>query len=232
MVQTQRSWQATILRRHQRQPPLLALFEIPRNAGYAALGLLVGAEASGVPVPGETALITTSVLASQGKLAIELVIALAAAAAIVGDNIGYLIGARVGRRLLTRPGRGHARRLALLRRGEALFARHGPKAVFLGRWISGLRVWASWLAGMTGMPWRSFLLWNALGGIGWALSFGLIGYYGGEAAAHLITRVGAGAAVGFAVAFIVGYLVLHRRLAHRREARELEELGEEAERSV
>lgn len=111
-----------------------------------------------MPVPGETALIATSVLASQGDLSIEVVIPVAAAAAIIGDNIGYVIGSRVGRRLLTRPGRGQARRLALLRRGDALFQRHGAKAVFLGRWIGGLRVWASWLAGMTTMPWRSFLL--------------------------------------------------------------------------
>jgi membrane protein YqaA with SNARE-associated domain len=132
---------------------VLALIDIPRDVGYPLLALLVGAETSGVPVPGETALIATSVLAAQGDLSIEVVIPVAAAAAIIGDNIGYVIGSRVGRRLLTRPGRGQARRLALLRRGDALFQRHGAKAVFLGRWIGGLRVWASWLAGMTTMPW-------------------------------------------------------------------------------
>lgn len=194
----------------------LALIEVARNVGYPLLALLVGAEASGVPVPGETALIAASILASQGQLSIEVVIAIAAAAAIVGDNVGYLIGSRVGRRLLTRPGRGQERRREMLRRGDELFARHGAKAVFFGRWISGLRVWASWLAGMTTMPWRSFLLWNALGGIGWALCFGLLGYFGGEAAAHLAARLGAGAAVAFAVALALGYVLVHRRLARRR----------------
>jgi membrane protein DedA with SNARE-associated domain len=189
----------------------------------------VGGEASGIPLPGETGLIGASVLASTGGLAIEVVIAVAAGAAIVGDNIGYVIGRRVGRRLLTRPGRGYERRVAALRRGEDVFARHGPKAVFLGRWIAGLRIWASWLAGMTHMPWRSFLLWNALGGIGWALCFGLLGYFGGTAAAHLITRVGTVAAIAFVVAFVVGYVVLHRRLSHRRPRGELAQLEDEIE---
>lgn len=210
----------------------LALIDIPRNVGYPLLALLVGGEASGVPLPGETALIAASVLASAGELSIEAVISVAAAAAIVGDNIGYVIGRRVGRRLLTRPGRGYQRRMSALRRGEEVFARHGPKAVFFGRWIAGLRIWASWLAGMTHMRWRSFLLWNALGGIGWALCFGLIGYFGGEAAAHIITRVGTGAAVAFVVALIVGYVVVHHRLRRRRRRDELIELEQEIEQAA
>jgi membrane protein DedA with SNARE-associated domain len=187
------------------------LIEIPDNVGYAALATFVAVEASGVPVPGETALIASAVLASQGELSIELVIAIAAAAAIVGDNIGYLLGARFGRRLLERPGRTQARRRAGLVRGEALFDRHGPKAVFLGRWIALLRIWAAWLAGMAGMRWRSFLLWNALGGIGWAIFFGLLGYFGGEAAAELVARAGVGAALVAGVAALALWVTVHRR---------------------
>jgi membrane protein DedA with SNARE-associated domain len=176
----------------------------------------VGIESSGVPVPGETALITGAVLASQGHLKIELVIAIAAAAAIVGDNIGYFLGARLGRRFLERPGWFHERRLAALRRGDELFKNHGGKAVFLGRWIAVLRIWASWLAGMSEMPWRSFLLWNALGGIAWATCFGLLGYFGGSAAAHVVARIGVGAAVAIVVGFVVGYGAIRLR----RRARE------------
>src|SRR3954454_2673822 len=190
---------------------LLALLDVPKKVGYPVLALLVGAEASGVPVPGETALITSSVIASDGHLAIEAVIAIAAAAAIVGDNIGYFIGARFGVGLITRPGRTQERRMDALRRGNDLMERHGAKAVFFGRWIAGLRIWASWLAGMTTMPWRSFLLWNALGGITWALCFGLLGYFGGEAAAHLVARVGVGAAVAIAIGFVVGYGAIRLR---------------------
>ena len=196
---------------------VLALFAIPEHLGYAALAAFVGIEASGVPVPGETALITASVLASQGDLSIPLVIAIAAAAAIVGDNVGYLLGSRFGRRFLERPGRFRVRRLGLLRRGDLLFARHGAKAVFFGRWIAGLRIWAAWLAGMTAMRWRSFLLWNALGGIGWAIWFGLLGYFGGEAAARLVARLGVGAAVAVGLVALGTYLFVLRIRLRRAE---------------
>lgn len=168
----------------------------------------------GIPLPGETALIAGSVFAQDGGLSIELVIVIAASAAIIGDNIGYLIGRRFGRHLMTRPGRGQERRLRALEQGTAFFDKHGPKAVFFGRWVAALRIWAAWLAGMTHMPWRSFLLWNALGGILWALCFGLVGYIAGEAAAHLIARAGVGLAVAVFVAGIVLFVVLRRR-AHR-----------------
>jgi membrane-associated protein len=187
------------------------LIEIPEHVGYAAVAIFVGVEASGVPVPGETALIGAAVLASQGELSIELVIAIAAAAAIIGDNIGYLLGARFGRRLMERPGRTQARRLEALDRGQQLFDRHGPKAVFLGRWIALLRIWAAWLAGMAGMRWRSFLFWNALGGIGWALCFGLLGYFGGEALAELVARVGVGVAIAVGAAAVALWVTLHYR---------------------
>src|SRR3981081_1949575 len=147
------------------------------------------AESSGVPVPGETALITASILASRGKMQIELVIPLAAAAAIVGDNIGYLIGRKGGRWLLERPGRFHRERLRVLETGEPFFQRHGPKAVFFGRFILGLRVWASWLAGATRMDWRSFVLWNALGGICWATVIGLLSHYLGPGAGAVRVRL-------------------------------------------
>jgi len=187
------------------------LIDIPEHVGYAAVAVFVAVEASGVPVPGETALIAASVLASQGELSIELVIAIAAASAIVGDNVGYLLGARFVRRLLERPGRTEARRRLALKRGEELFERHGPKAVFLGRWIALLRIWAAWLAGMASMRWSSFLLWNALGGIGWALFFGLLGYFGGEAAAELVARAGVGVAIAAGVVAVGVWVMLHRR---------------------
>jgi membrane protein DedA with SNARE-associated domain len=178
----------------------------------------VGIESSGVPVPGETALVTGAVLASQGHLKIELVIIVAAAAAIVGDNIGYFLGARLGRRFLERRGWFRERRLAALRRGDELFENHGGKAVFLGRWIAVLRIWAAWLAGMSSMPWRSFLLWNALGGIAWATCFGLLGYFGGAAAAHVVARIGIGAAIAIAVGFVVGYGAIRLRRGRSAEA--------------
>jgi membrane protein DedA with SNARE-associated domain len=169
------------------------------------------AESSGVPVPGETALIAAGALAAHGNLDIALVVALAATAAIVGDNLGYLIGRHGGRRLLVRPGRFAHHRAKVLEHGEPFFARHGPKAVFLGRWILGLRVWASWLAGITYMPWRSFLVYNALGGISWAVTVGVLAYLAGDAIEAVIRDVGVAAFSVIAVAGVAAYVVRRRR---------------------
>jgi membrane protein DedA with SNARE-associated domain len=183
------------------------------TAGYPLLFLIVMSESSGVPVPGETALITSGVLASQGKMQIELVIVLAAAAAIVGDNIGYVIGRKGGRWLLERPGVFLAQRHEVLRVGEPFFKQHGSKAVFFGRFLLGLRVWASWLAGATRMHWRSFAFWNAAGGISWATAIGLIAYFLGHSAGGAIEAFGIFGLL--AVLLAVGSAVyVHRR--HRR----------------
>ena len=187
-------------------------------AGYPLLFALVMAESGGVPIPGETALITAAVLASRGKLSIELVIVLAAAGAIVGDNIGYVIGRKGGRWLLERPGRFHRQRLEVLRTGEPFFERHGPKAVFFGRFVLGLRVWASWLAGATRMHWRSFVVWNALGGICWATAIGLLAYFLGSSAGNAVETFGIFGLIAAVVA-IASAVLLHRR-ARRRSSSE------------
>ncbi len=179
-------------------------------AGYPLLFLMVMAETSGMPIPGETALITAAVLASRGKLEIGVVIALAAAAAIVGDNIGYLIGRKGGRWVLERPGAFHSQRQEVLRVGEPFFEVHGPKAVFFGRFILGLRVWASWLAGATRMPWHTFVLWNALGGICWAITIGLLAYFLGHAAGNVVQTFGF-FGLAAAVFAIVSLIVVRRR---------------------
>jgi membrane-associated protein len=193
---------------------LVNVEELVQTAGYPLLFLLVGAESSGVPIPGETALITAAVLASQGKMHIEWVIPIAAAGAIVGDNIGYVIGRRGGRWLLERPGRFHRQRLDALRNGEVFFEHHGPKAVFLGRFVLGLRVWASWLAGATHMHWRSFFFWNALGGICWATGIGLLAYYLGSAAGNAIQTFGIFGLVAVLVAAGSVYTWHRRHRAH------------------
>jgi membrane-associated protein len=186
--------------------------------GYPLLFAVVAAESSGVPVPGETALITAAVIASQGKLQIELVIPIAAAAAIVGDNIGYQIGRRGGRWLLERPGRFRRQRLMVLALGEPFFERHGPKTVFFGRFLLGLRVWASWLAGATKMHWRSFFFWNATGGICWATGMGLLAYFLGSAAGNAVSTFGIYGVIGIAIAGISAFLFHRRHLRRMRES--------------
>ena len=192
---------------------LALLISVPAGIGYPVLFALVGAESAGALVPGETALIVAAALAAQGSLSFPLVVTVAAGAAILGDNVGYLIGRNGLRRLADRPGRRLAARRRLLARGEAFFARHGSAAVFLGRWLPGLRVVAAWLAGANRMPWRRFVVWNALGGVGWASSVG--------GAAYLLGRSASGAlgAIGFVGVAVVVLVFGVRRIRERRSAR-------------
>ncbi len=191
---------------------LASIFSVASNLGYPLLGVFVGIEALGVPVPGETAVILAGLAANDGRLSIVLVIVVAAAAAIIGDNIGFVIGRRGGRALLERPGRFYEERKRVLAIGDPFFARHGPKAVFLGRWVTGLRVWTSWLAGASDMRWRTFLLWNALGGTAWATSVSLAAYYGGKSVETVFSKVGLYGGIGAVVLIVLGGAYLwHRR---------------------
>jgi membrane protein DedA with SNARE-associated domain len=190
----------------------LLLVALPTTGiGYLVLGLLIGGESAGLPLPGETALITAGVLASQGKLSLVPVIVVAATAAVVGDNVGYLLGRQGARRLLVRPGRLERYRRAFLERGEAFFQRHGSKTVFFGRWLPVLRITAAWLAGAHRMPWPTFLFWNAAGGISWAISVGVVAYVLGDAAFKVVHDAGLVGVAIVTVGAIVLVLVLHRR---------------------
>jgi membrane-associated protein len=196
--------------------PIGLLLSVPTNLGYVALAALIAGETMGIPLPGETALIAAGILASEGHLSIELVIAVSAAAAIVGDNVGFWIGRKGGRRLLELPGPLERHRRRLMESGERIFERHGGKTVFFGRWFSGLRIASAWLAGVNRMPWGTFLVYNALGGIAWAVTVGMLSYWVGHSADDVFGAVGLG---GLAVALVVlGGLVLWR-WRRRRAAR-------------
>jgi len=150
------------------------------------------------------------VLASQGALSIVWVIVVASLAAIIGDNLGYWVARKGGRRLLyhTRLTRRYAEHY--LPRAERFFAKHGGKAVFLGRFVAVLRVTAAWTAGLSHMDWWWFSLWNALGGIAWATTVGLVSYYLGNAAASAIGKYGLIAAGGALLFAVLGYLIVRR----------------------
>jgi membrane protein DedA with SNARE-associated domain len=138
-------------------------------------------ESIGVPLPGETALLSAALYAgATHEIGIFPVIAVAATAAIIGDNIGYLIGRSIGLRLLTRYGRYVRLDEARLKVGQYLFLRHGGKIVFFGRFIALLRTFAALLAGANRMAWPRFLVMNALGGVTWATLFGGGAYLFGE----------------------------------------------------
>jgi membrane protein DedA with SNARE-associated domain len=188
--------------------------------GLPLLFVVVLIESFGVPVPGETALVVFGVLASQGHYSIASVIAVAAAAAIVGDNLGYWLLGRLGGRALVRRWQLLSRYAdRALPRVEALMARHGGKTVFFGRFVALLRYTVAWLAGLSRMDWWRFLFWNAAGGIAWATLVGLLAYYGGATAADAINRYGLYGGVAVAAALVLGWLGL--RSARRRVDRRL-----------
>jgi membrane protein DedA with SNARE-associated domain len=189
---------------------LAAIIGVSSSLGYA-LPAIIGLESLGVPSPGETALVLAAVLASQGKLQIGLVILIGVTSAIVGDNIGYLLGRHFGREVLEHSGPFYRRRRQVIAAGDRFFARHGPKAVFFARWIALVRFAAAWMAGINEMPFRQFLFYNALGGISWGVTYGLVGYFAGSAAADVITQFGIYAAIALAVLIVVVYALYKYR---------------------
>jgi membrane protein DedA with SNARE-associated domain len=185
------------------------------NYGLIILFLLIGMESAGIPLPGETALVTAGVLASRGHLDIVEVIAVAAGAAILGDNAGYWIGREGGLRLLDRWEFTRRMRDRLLPPAKAFFDRHGGKTIFIARFVAVLRVTAAWVAGLTRMPWWRFLVWNAAGGIAWAILVGLVAYYLGHAAADAIQKyglIGGGVAAAVAIVVFVGMHYMSKRI--------------------
>jgi membrane protein DedA with SNARE-associated domain len=200
-----------------------AIFGISSGLGYL-LPAIIGLESMGIPSPGETALVLAAVLASQGKLEIWLVILIGVASAIAGDNLGYLLGRRFGREVLARPGPLWHHRLRAIRAGDKFFARHGPRAVFLARWIALVRFAAAWLAGINRMPFRQFFFWNALGGITWGITYGLVGYFAGTAGAGVLARFGIAGAIVLLI-LLIGIPVLRMVRRRRRALREASDSG-------
>ncbi|MHB8841778.1 MAG: DedA family protein [Candidatus Aquicultor sp.] len=149
-----------------------------KKYGYLAVFFGVMLENAGVPVPGETILLTASGLSSQGRLSIFLVAAIAATAAVIGDNIGFAIGRFGGRPLVEKYGKYVFIRKEQIDRIDRFFTKHGPVAVFFARFIAGARVLTALIAGTSDMPWHEFLLFNALGALAWASAISALGYYG------------------------------------------------------
>jgi membrane protein DedA with SNARE-associated domain len=185
-----------------------------QHYGLWFLFAIVCLESAGLWLPGETALIAAGVYASKGHLSIGGVIVVAAAAAIIGDNIGYWLGREGGRRLIDRYGWVKRQTDRVMPAAERFFERHGGKAVFFARFFGGLRVTAAWMAGITRMPWWRFLIWNALGGIVWAIGVGLLAFYAGRAVADAIARYGAYGGIAIAAVIVLVIVAIH--LARRR----------------
>jgi membrane protein DedA with SNARE-associated domain len=195
--------------------------------GYPAVALFVMIESAGIPFPGETMLLLASFFAATNHtLQIPLVIVSAALGAIIGDNLGYLIGRTGGYALVRRYGKYIFLRQEQLDRAEQFFAKHGDKTVFFGRFVAVLRAWAAFLAGVNHMPWRTFFIYNAAGGIIWATIYGTLGFVAGryfhdnfsqiQSLGSTIGWVGGGIIVAAAIALFIFFRV--RRRNRQREA--------------
>jgi membrane protein DedA with SNARE-associated domain len=186
--------------------------------GLILVFALVAVEGCGIPLPGETALITAAVLAGSGRFNIAEVIGVAAAAAIVGDNTGYWIARLGGRNAIAKIPLARDALEKFLPRGERFFARHGPKTVLIARFVAGLRITAAWLAGISHMRWRRFVVYNAAGGILWATTIGLAAYFFGQAVVKAVEKYGLIAIVAAAAVVVAGYFG-HRWYRARAERR-------------
>ena len=179
--------------------------------GYWFIGLVVGIESMGIPLPGETALVAAAIYAASAPdISIGGVIGAAILGSIIGDNIGYSIGRRFGYPLLLKHGHVIGMTEDRIKLGQYLFMSYGGKIVFIGRFIALLRILAAFLAGVNRMPWFAFLIANATGAVLWASVFGFGGYLFGELMFEQHDRWGpliaTGAVAGF---FGIGFL-LHR----------------------
>ena len=182
-----------------------------KSYGPGLIGVLTGLEAMGIPVPAESALIVTAIYAGHtGQVSITWLIVAAATGAIMGDNIGFIIGRTLGIRALHRWGGRVGLTEDRILLGRYLFHRHGGKVVFLGRFLGVLRTFAAVLAGAHGMEWRRFMVANASGGIVWACGYGLGAYWLGDLAKRYTGPFAITGAV-VAVAVIVGSWIIMRR---------------------
>jgi len=195
--------------------------QLVESYGYYAVFTLIALESMGVPLPGETALITGALYCgTTHHLNIAALAAVAVAGAVLGDNAGYWIGRTGGYRLAERYGRFVGLDRTKLKVGRYLFARHGVKVVFAGRFIAVLRTFAAFFAGVSKMRWPGFLVANAAGGALWAGFYSFGAYELGSAASSVgsvITYVGYGIATVATVASFVMVRKVLRRLERRAE---------------
>jgi membrane protein DedA with SNARE-associated domain len=199
------------------------LHEFITTYGYFAIFLVVALESAGVPMPGETALVTAAIFAGQGALDIKWVIASAAVAAILGDNLGYWVGREFGFPIVLRYGRYIRLDEGRLKLGQYLFQRQGGKIVFFGRFVAVLRAFAALLAGINRLSWPRFFAFNAAGGVVWATLFGLGGFFLGQAFEHYARPVG----IAALICAVIGAVAASRFIAHHEKR-----LMDEAERAL
>jgi membrane protein DedA with SNARE-associated domain len=187
--------------------------------GYLILFLGVMAENASLPVPGETILIIASFYSYHGNLVLIEVIGLATMGCILGDNISFYLGRRLGRPFITRYGKYCFITPRRLSQVEDFFERHGDKTIFLQRWITGVRVIGALVAGTTQMRWSRFLLFNCLGAITWVTAISLLTYVFAVNLPILVKILSRSSLAVLAVVLALGvYFYLRHRYAMTRKA--------------
>jgi membrane protein DedA with SNARE-associated domain len=190
------------------------------NYGYAMVVVLVLAEGIGLPLPGETALITAAAFSAQShRLSLIGVILASFVGATAGGAGGYWIGKAGGLPFLTRHGRMFGITKERIAQAREFFTEHGPKAVFIARFIAIVRIFAGIIAGVTHMRLGVFLLWNALGALVWSIVFGVLGYEFGNNLPRLEHLVGRTSLIAFGIVVVIGLFVWHHRSSRRHSAR-------------
>ena len=188
-----------------------SLANLVATHGYWVVAAVVALESMGIPMPGETMLVTAAMYAgTTHRLNIGFVIAAAALGAIVGDNIGYWLGREFGYRLVHRYGPLLRIGTPRIKLGQYLFYRHGGKVVFFGRFVAILRAIAALLAGTNRMPWWRFLFFNATGGIVWAAVYGMAAYGAGEYVVQLKRQVAVAGLVLAVAAAVAAFMFVRR----------------------
>jgi membrane protein DedA with SNARE-associated domain len=188
-------------------PWLLDLFA---RYGYAVVFVGVLLENAGVPVPGETALLGGAAMAQFGRLSLFRVIVIAIAAAVIGDNVGFFVGRFGGRALVARHGSKIGLTAARLREFDGFFERYGPQTVFIARFVTGLRVVGAVLAGGSGLHWRTFLFYNALGALVWSTAVAAAGYSLAYSWDTLERWIGRSGLIALVIVVLVGAYIIIR----------------------
>jgi membrane protein DedA with SNARE-associated domain len=183
--------------------------------GYWVVFFGVMLENAGLPVPGETILLAAGFFASAGHFKVLLVMLVAMTGAILGDNAGFAIGHHYGRGFLLRYGRWFFLTPRRLARIGDFFERHGNKTILVARFITGLRVFAAIFAGASGMPWRTFLIYNMAGALLWSVVITMLGYLFGHSWPLLEKWVGR-SGMFMLLAALIALAVAWRVRAYRR----------------
>jgi membrane protein DedA with SNARE-associated domain len=191
------------------------LLDLFTKYGYGAVVVGVLLEGAGVPIPGETMLLAGAVLAHSGRLSLPLVVLSAICGGLAGDNLGFFIGRRGGRWIVERYGAPLGLTPERMAEFDRFFERHGPRTIFVARFVTGLRVVCAVLAGGSGISWPIFAIYNAAGVATWSVAIGLVGYLVGESWSRLERLVGTTGLVLLAGAILVGgFLIFRARRAH------------------